>query len=64
MIKKSMKKLDSKIRSHLKEDIEGYKKERKYLKKEIGEDKDLMKVIKNSKKSRPSKKRMPKYSKK
>lgn len=34
---------------HLKEDIKGYAKERKYLKKEIKEDKDLIKTIKKRK---------------
>lgn len=35
--------------AHLKEDINGYKKDRKHLKKEIKEDKELIKSIKRKK---------------
>ena len=44
--KAHMKKLHEQVSSHLKEDISGYKKERKYLQKEIKEDKELMKKVK------------------
>ena len=43
-------KKEKKIISHLREDIKGYKKERKHLKKEEKEDKDLIKVVKRKKK--------------
>jgi len=42
------KKLKSKVVSHLKEDIKGYIKERKYLKDEVQEDKDLIKKVKKN----------------
>jgi hypothetical protein len=44
--KKSMAK---KVSSHLKEDVKGYEKERKYLKKEIQEDKELARSLKKKK---------------
>ena len=48
-----MKKLHKKIAKHLSEDMEGYRKERKYLKKEIKEDQDLKKkVMKNGSKKK------------
>lgn len=40
-----MKNIFKKISSHLKDDISGYKKERKYLKKEEAEDRSLIKKI-------------------
>lgn len=46
-MKKSVKK---KAVSHLKKDISGYKKQRKHLKTEIKEDKDLIRVLKGRKK--------------
>lgn len=47
-----MKKIARKIVKHLKGDIKGYNKERKYLKKEAQEDSKLIKEIKRSKKSK------------
>lgn len=43
------KKVANKAVKHLKEDISGYRKERKTLSKEIGEDKELIRSIKGSK---------------
>lgn len=43
--KKTKRKLNKKIKSHLKEDVKGYEKERKYLKKEISEDRKLSKLL-------------------
>jgi len=40
---KAMKALHKKAVKHLGDDIAGYKKQRKHLKKEIGEDKKLIK---------------------
>lgn len=45
----NMKKLHKDTFQHLAEDIKGYKKERKYLKKEIQEDKELQKKFKGVK---------------
>jgi transposase len=47
-MKNSMKKLHKKISSHLKEDVKGYQKQRQHLKKEIKEDRDLMKKVKGN----------------
>lgn len=44
------KSISKKAIKHLKEDIKGYNKERKYLKAEAKEDKELIKDIKGSKK--------------
>lgn len=44
-----MNALHSEAVSHLKGDIKGYKKERKSLKKEIGEDKELIRKFKGKK---------------
>jgi len=41
-------KLKKTIVKHLKEDVKGYDKERKYLKKEAKEDKELIKKVKKS----------------
>jgi len=38
------------IVKHLKDDIKGYDKERKYLKKEAKEDKELIKKVKKNEK--------------
>jgi hypothetical protein len=45
-----MKRLKKKIVSHLKDDIKGYSKQRKHLKEEMKEDKDLIKKLKKKKK--------------
>lgn len=41
--------IKKKVVKHLKEDIKGYKGQRKDLKHEIKEDKDLIKVLKGKK---------------
>ncbi len=46
-----MKKLGKKIISHLRGDIKGYNKERKMLKEEAQEDKELIKTVKKSTKA-------------
>lgn len=51
---KGMKKLHAETSKHLSEDMKGYKKERKYLKKEIKEDKALQKKIKGAKNGKKS----------
>jgi hypothetical protein len=43
-----MKRLHSRAAKHLDEDIKGYQKQRKHLKKEIQEDKELKKKLKVS----------------
>lgn len=40
--------IKKKIVSHLREDIKGYQKERKYLKKEAKEDAELIKEVKRN----------------
>lgn len=45
-MKSSMKKLHKKVASHLKEDMKGYSKQRKHLKKEIKEDRALLRKVK------------------
>lgn len=47
-----MKKAVKKAISHLKEDIKGYSKQRKHLKKEIKEDKQLVKTLKGKKRGK------------
>lgn len=42
-------KMKKKIIGHLKDDMKGYAKERKYLKKEMKEDADLVKTLKGKK---------------
>jgi hypothetical protein len=51
--KKSIKK---EVTKHLKQDIKGYEKERKYLKSEEGEDKGLIKKLKGVKDGKSEKK--------
>lgn len=51
-----MQKTHKKIAAHLKGDIRGYQKQRMHLKKEIKEDKDLMKVVKRGTKKKSAKK--------
>jgi len=58
-MKKSIK---TKALKHLKEDIAGYKKERKSLKHEIKEDKELAKALKGSKNGSPKKSKPKKKS--
>lgn len=45
MKKKKAKKFENKLKDHLLSDIKDYRKERKHLKKEEEEDKELMKKI-------------------
>ena len=47
-----MKSNNKKIKSHLNKDIKGYKKEIKYLKKEVREDEELKKGLKNGTKKK------------
>ena len=50
-----MRATPKKIKSHLKEDVKGYKKEIGYLKKEIKEDEKLAKGLKDGRKKKTRK---------
>ena len=54
--KNSMKSLHKTAVSHLKQDIKGYKKQKKHISEEIQEDKNLIKKIKGTKNGSSKKK--------
>lgn len=55
-VTQKMKSLHRETAKHLSEDIKGYQKERKYLKKEIQEDRELKKKFKVSTNGRSKRK--------